>query len=75
MSRKGMDQSVTYLYGNSFTDLSQAKDKSLRHTIIDVLFQILDILMREQVPTVCTLDNSRRWRRRTRIGVASVYQR
>ena len=42
-----MNQPVTRLYGNPFTDLSQAEDKTLRHTIINILFQILDILMCE----------------------------
>jgi hypothetical protein len=42
-----MGRSATHLYGNSFTDLSQAKDETLRNTIIDILFQIRDIVMRE----------------------------
>jgi len=34
-------------YSNSFTDLSQAENETLCDTIFDILFQIVDILMRE----------------------------
>jgi len=67
------DLQATHLYGNPFADLSKAKDKTLRHAIINVLFQILYVLVREQVPAICALNNPR-WRcRRTRIGIASVH--
>ncbi len=36
--RKRMGQQATHLYGNSFTNLSQAEDETLGDTIIDILF-------------------------------------
>jgi hypothetical protein len=42
-----MSRQATHLYSNPLTNLSQAEDETLRNTIIDILFQILDILMRK----------------------------
>jgi hypothetical protein len=51
---------VRGLDGKTLADLAQGKDEALMLAVLDVGFEVLDVVGREQIPAVGRLDDPRR---------------